>query len=723
MKPRFSFPLSIVFCLVGNSLQPSSVSAQSITSDGTLPTPTEVTENGNISEITGGTARGSNLFHSFRDFSVGAEGTADFLNADNISNIFSRVTGGNISNIDGLLRTNNASLFLINPAGIIFGAGARLDLGGGSFYGSSADSILFEDGEFNATDLENPPLLTINAPIGLNLRDNPQPITVQSVVDDVGLEVSTGETLALIGGDIEIEGGKITAPGGRVELGGLSAAGTVNFNENGGFTFPDGVARADVTLTNGAVVNVRAGGGGFITVNTNNLELSENSNLLAGIELGMGSPDAQGGDITIDSTGSVSLTNGSQLSIGVRGQGNGGNVIINAKDQVLFDGVGNGFPSAAFSTIREEGEGNAGNIEIKAGSLTLQNEGSLVTSTSGQGNAGNVLVQADGAVELSDPNTAIFNNVERGGRGNGGEINIQAESLSLTNGAQIQSGLRGSSEELPGGRGNGGEVNINVLDTVTFSGVSESGLSSAIFTDVESGAIGNAGNIEIIARSLSLENGAVINSSTFGQGDAGSISIDISEKVLFANDSGALSQVGITQGEQGEIIPGEGNAGNIEVTTANLSLTGGSQLTAGVFGNGDAGEVIINATESVLFQGTNESTGLSSGVFNNVAFGGVGNAGDIEITTDSLTVIDGGGINSIIQGTGNAGKIDLVGRSFSLENGAQISTSTFGQGDAGQVIINARDTITIDGEDPSDDETVGGIFRHGSNQGNKTKRS
>jgi large exoprotein involved in heme utilization and adhesion len=60
------------------------------------------------------------------------------------------------------------SIFLINPAGIVFGEGARLDIGG-SFYGSSASSILFEDGEFSATDLDNPPLLTVNAAINLGI--------------------------------------------------------------------------------------------------------------------------------------------------------------------------------------------------------------------------------------------------------------------------------------------------------------------------------------------------------------------------------------------------------------------------------------------------------------------------------------------------------------------------------------------------------------------------
>jgi filamentous hemagglutinin family protein len=156
--PWFGFSL----CTLGYLYATSNAALAQVTSDGTVNT--QVTENGNTTEITGGETRGDNLFHSFRDFSVGTGDTASFLNANDIANIFSRVTGGNISNIDGLISANgSANLFLINPAGILFGENARLDVGG-SFLGSSASSILFEDGEFSTTDLDNPPMLTINAP-------------------------------------------------------------------------------------------------------------------------------------------------------------------------------------------------------------------------------------------------------------------------------------------------------------------------------------------------------------------------------------------------------------------------------------------------------------------------------------------------------------------------------------------------------------------------------
>ena len=247
-----------------------------VTPDGTTNTTVDVS--GNDFTIDEGDRAGNNLFHSFSDFSVPTDGSAFFNNAADIVNIFSRVTGGNISNINGLLGANgSANLFLLNPAGIIFGEGARLDIGG-SFYGSTADSVLFPDGEFSATDLDNPPFLTINAPIGLNLRDNPGDITVTNS----NLAVNNGQNLALIGGAITLDGARLTASGGRVELG-ASAAATVTFNNDGGLSFEQIAERKNISLSNNSIVSVNGQGGGSINVYGSNLELTGASSLAAGI--------------------------------------------------------------------------------------------------------------------------------------------------------------------------------------------------------------------------------------------------------------------------------------------------------------------------------------------------------------------------------------------------------------------------------------------------------
>ena len=168
-----------------------------ITPDGTVPT--HVEQQGKVTEITGGGKAGNNLFHSFREFSISTGYEAFFNNGGNIENILSRVTGGNISNIDGLIRANGtANLFLINPTGIIFGSNARLDIGG-SFLGSTATGLLFDDGnEFSATNISEP-LLTINAPIGLNLRE-----TTGNITNEGNLTVDRDLTLA--GSNLDLRG-------------------------------------------------------------------------------------------------------------------------------------------------------------------------------------------------------------------------------------------------------------------------------------------------------------------------------------------------------------------------------------------------------------------------------------------------------------------------------------------------------------------------------------
>ncbi len=261
----FLFPLATLGCLI-----PLTAKAQ-VTPDNT--TSTTVNQDGNNFTIEQGDRVGDNLFHSFNEFSVPTLGSAAFNNAGDIANIFSRVTGSSISSIDGLLSANGAAnLFLINPNGIIFGKNASLNLGG-SFFASTADSLLFEGNtEFSAVNPQAPPLLEVSIPIGLNFRDDTGDIVNSSIAPDptantpVGLQVQPGKNISFIGGDVSFDGGIISASGGKVELGGLSAAGKVGINSNGTLSFPDAVVRSDVSLSNEALVNVLGDVGGSIGV-------------------------------------------------------------------------------------------------------------------------------------------------------------------------------------------------------------------------------------------------------------------------------------------------------------------------------------------------------------------------------------------------------------------------------------------------------------------------
>jgi len=218
--------------------------------------------------IDGGAVRGSNLFHSFKEFNIGNSKNVNFNNPTTIQNILTRVTGNNQSQILGKLGVlGNANLFLINPHGIIFGKDASLDIKG-SFVGSTASFINFVDGtQFSAVSAENKPLLTVSAPLGLGMGNNPGEIRVKgdghSIFGDgisipfidsstKGLEVAPGKTIALIGGNIILEGGLIKTKFGRIELG--SFGGNVAINAKGvfgtqfrEFTTPE----SDITATSG----------------------------------------------------------------------------------------------------------------------------------------------------------------------------------------------------------------------------------------------------------------------------------------------------------------------------------------------------------------------------------------------------------------------------------------------------------------------------------------
>ncbi|MEH2456858.1 two-partner secretion domain-containing protein, partial [Nostoc sp.] len=458
-----------------------------ITPDTSLPNNSSVARDGNIFNITGGTKAGSNLFHSFREFSVSPGDTASFNNAVDIQNIISRVTGGSFSNIDGLIRANgNANLFLINPNGIVFGENSRLNIGG-SFVASTANALQFGNlGFFSATDKNIPsPLLTINPSALLFNQINQNAVIQNSSVaftgidpagfDAFGLQVPNGKSLLLVGGNVSMDGGVLNAYGGQVELGGLAEPGSVALGVDGdnlSLKFPENVTRADIYFTNSAGVFVEAAGGGNIAVNGRNLEILEGTVLSAGIGEGLGTPDTVAGDITLNATGEIKVASGSVVSneVGLGSKGNGGNIDINAATLSLIDGA------------------------------------KLSASTYGQGNAGNVTVRTQNAVSLAD-NAGILSTVEPGGVGKGGNIYINAATLSL-DGARLEASTSGQE--------NAGDVIVRARDTVSLVN------NAGILSTVEPGGVGKGGNISINAATLSLD-GARLEASTSGQENAGDV--------------------------------------------------------------------------------------------------------------------------------------------------------------------------------------------------------
>jgi filamentous hemagglutinin family protein len=241
-----------------------------------------------------GQRAGRNLFHSFERFSLEAGERATFSGPAEIRNLISRVTGAARSEIDGTLRSTipGADFFFLNPAGVVFGLNARLDLKG-SFHVSTADELRFADGAtFSAT---NPAVssFTVAAPAAFGfLRPSPAPI----MVDSASLAVPEGQSLSLVGGDVDIRStsdfaDNLIAPGGRIDLVSAASAGEVVLETEG--VDAAGVARfGSIRLSDSADVDATGPGGGSVQIRGGEFVVISNSTVFAD---NTGPLDATGG--------------------------------------------------------------------------------------------------------------------------------------------------------------------------------------------------------------------------------------------------------------------------------------------------------------------------------------------------------------------------------------------------------------------------------------------
>ena len=598
-------------------------------------------------QIDGGARRGANLFHSFREFNIDVGRGVYFTNPAGVANILTRVTGGNASQLLGTLGVlGNANLFLLNPNGITFGAKAQLDVGG-SFIASTASSFKFADGsEFSAINPQAPPLLTVNAPIGLQYGSNPGAIQVQGA----SLQVPNGQTLTLAGGTVTVNGGQLLAPGGRVELAGVAGAGEVGLTQQGQewrLNVPDGLGRANVAIGNNAIVDVSAGGGGSIAITARNLMVTGAGRLFAGINTGLETVGAQAGDIDINITEAVNID---------------ASTIANA----VFSGTG-----------------NAGNISITTGVLSLTKGAVVASATFGQGNVGNVTITARDTVSADGAGGGIGSQVLRGGIGQGGNVSITTGKLSLTNGAEVTASTFA--------KGNAGNVSITARDAVSFDGVGSTGFNSGAFSQVRPGGIGQGGNVSITTGKLTLTNGAEVGAATFGQGNAGNVSITARDTVSFDGVSrNGFSSAAFSTVESGGI----GQGGSVSIATGKLSLTNGGKVDAATFGQGNAGNVTITANDAVSFDGVG-SNGQSSGAFSSVNSGAVGQGGDITIAAGSLALTSGAQVSSSTSGQGNAGNITVNAPTLTVAGGSQVLAATTSTGDGGSILVNAPSSVDL----------------------------
>jgi filamentous hemagglutinin family protein len=674
-----------------------------ITPDRTLPNNSIVTPDGSTLNITGGTQAGSNLFHSFKEFSVQTGGTAFFNNAVDIQNIISRVTGGSVSNINGLIKANGtANLFLINPNGMIFGPNASLNIGG-SFIGSTASSINFADGtKFSATPSQDLPLLTITAPIGLGLGTNPGEIKVQGpghefVYDKAiieysngkepgtprlplnssvpGLEVESGKTLALVGGKVSVEGGVLKSPAGRIEIGSVAsnqAVSLVSVPEGWKLGYEGASSFADIQFSGKSFVSTTGVGGGVIAVAGQNINFTSQS-ILRADTLG----DRNGGEISF--VGKEIVINQSDISSNSFSSGNTGQIKLVANNSIRLDnkaGVGTRVLESGKAgditlqadsifigkysglSSNTDGAGNAGRMEIKANSLVIENRYGLVNGTGNDstGNGGEVNINVAGPLVLrtSSIDTYSF------GKGDAGKIDISANSLQIEDGGAIASRTEESST------GNAADININVAGPMVVN-------RAGIVTDTRTT---NAGKISITANSLLIESSGVF-SRTIITGKAGEINFNIA-------DTFVLKSSGI-----GTNPYGTGDAGKISMTANSLRIENAEVSSRTYEDNtGNAGDININVAGSMAVIGDTAVISTQTE--------GKGNAGQITVSAESLK-INRGGIIATSNSSGNAGNLSVQTKTLVLDNQAGLRVESTGDGNAGTLNIVA-DTIQLDNQ-------------------------
>jgi large exoprotein involved in heme utilization and adhesion len=358
-----------------------------------------------------------------------------------------------------------------------------------------------------------------------------------------------------------------------------------------------------------------------------------------------------------------------------------GDIEINATQSVKIEGNANSTTRIG-NLVDLRGLGNAGDVIINTGTLEGTGNFAIASGTFGRGNGGKVAITATDEVSLEGLEgniRGVLSFVEPSAIGNGGDIAIEARSLSLSNNAFLSS--------LTTGTGNAGNIQI---DVPTISMTNGAWLSSDTFGK------GRSGNLTINTRQLSIRDGAAI-AATAGEGsegDAGNLTIDATGSIQLIGtsvDGQSLSRLATA-------TLGKGKAGNLSLTTRQLLVRDGALIatTAEQGSEGDAGNLTINASELVQLSGTSTDERPSSSRLTSSTLG-QGNAGDLSITTKRLLVQNGAGIAAGSQGEGDAGNLEINTGQLLVRERAGISTTTVGTGKGGNLNINASDSVQVIG--------------------------
>ncbi|BAY33525.1 filamentous hemagglutinin-like protein [Nostoc carneum NIES-2107] len=482
-----------------------------------------------------------------------------------------------------------------------------------------------------------------------------------------------------------------------------------SFITTSGIFNPIGKA-GDITITTGNInlsnqstissANNGQGQGGKITLKAQEaISLSGSDISSASTASGFGQVnDLPSGDIeiktrTLKLDGSNTLISSLNLD-----EGRGGNIQIFADDSILLNGL-------ALILSSSTGQGDAGNIQLETRSLTLTNGGNIGTQSAGLGNSGNLLVNASDSVTLSG--TTTFINPLTGdtsitgsrlttsafGTGQSGQLTINTQRLSISDGGDITT--------RSGEVGRGGDLTINAKDLVEVVGNSPNNLSTISTSTIGSG---DAGSMRINTGLLSIRDGGRVLTSTFGKGNGGNLTVNANRSLeLIGTSADGVFFSGLLSTAESST----GNAGDLTITTPDLLVRDGAQVSTGTFGAGKGGNLFVNASNKVELIGISTNGQTISALGTSAQTGSSGNAGNLTIETKDLLVRDGATVITGTSGTGNggnltvnaSGSVEVIGASANGLSKSRLSTSTNPglTGNAGDLTINAQNLLVRDG--------------------------
>lgn len=709
--------------------------------------------------ITGGTRAGANLFHSFGEFGVPTNNIANFLNETALptNNILGRVTGNNPSNIFGTIRTidfRNANLFLMNPAGIVFGPNATLNVGGSVTFTTANYLRLTDPGIFHADSTASSVLTSAPVAAFGFLGSSHGTIAVHGS----NLSVEPGNAINLVGGDIaiapaevapdSIQPALITAQGGQINIVSVASVGEILASS---FQPTSGMALGSINLDPGTLLNVSGDSAGTVRIRGGQLVV-DNATISADTGESNGAPIA----VDVEVTGDLSITSTQSSAITARatGTGNAGEIRLNsAKMDVNFS-----YPEFGVlidsSTV---GAGNAGKVTVTTGDLKAINNSTgfgifIDSGTGGTGNGGDVTIKVRNGEFLGTPiNTgdAFFFGTGSAGNLYIGGTNGMADSLHIDSASLSTEAFSAKAGAITL---EGRDITITnnaFVSSISFLGenpisinADQLRMDTVIRVQAQTIGPGNGGDIVFTGKRLEMSNESAFITNTLSEGDAGNIRVNASEYVRLADPPifGLGTPSGLFTNSIGtEGVPTGGNAGTIQVITPRLEMTGGARISTTTRTAGRGGDVTITAPEGIFISGQRiggaplENFGLGgsdgSGIFTRTigtdqCGGTCGRGGDQVITTGRLILQNGGTLDSGTTGNGNGGNIEVhasndIAISGTLVDGTSsgIFSRTIGTtldaGSGGNIALTAGQSVTI-----SDGATVSASSTGPGNAGN-----